>query len=123
MKKREDLNLEHLKEALNKEMAVLKKELTSVGRINPDNPADWETVAPKIDVSLADPNESADRFEEIESNEAILGDLEERFNDVKNALSEIETGEYGFCKVGGEPIEKERLEANPSARTCINHSK
>lgn len=122
MTKREDLNYDELKEALEKELSVLKKELVSVGRINPDNPMDWEATVPKMDVSTADPNESADKIEEFENNSAILNDLEDRFNNVKTALSEIENGTYGFCKEGGEPIEVERLMANPSARTCINHA-
>ena len=119
--KREDLDFKVLREKLEAEMAVLKKELASLGRINPDNPLDWEPTAPKMDVSTADPNESADVIEEFETNSAILNELEERFNAVKEATLEIENKTYGFCKKGGEPIEKKRLLANPSARTCIKH--
>jgi DnaK suppressor protein len=35
------------------------------------------------------------------------------------ALQRIETGEYGYCVVTGEPIGKARLMADPSVPTCI----
>jgi len=38
-------------------------------------------------------------------------------------LKKIEDGTYGICEVGGEEIPEDRLDANPSARTCIEHAK
>jgi RNA polymerase-binding transcription factor DksA len=43
------------------------------------------------------------------------------WSDIKRALENIEQGTYGICEVGGEEIEEDRLEANPSARTCKAH--
>ena len=40
---------------------------------------------------------------------------------VDEALEKIEKGTYGICETGGEKIEEDRLEANPSARTCKAH--
>lgn len=120
--KRQDLDLEHFKKLLQDELILVEKELKTVGRVNPDNPSDWEATAPKADGVDADPNVNADKIEEFESNTAILKELEIRYNDIKAALAEIESGEYGFCEVGQEEIEVERLEANPSARTCVNHA-
>jgi hypothetical protein len=34
---------------------------------------------------------------------------------IDSALRRIETGEYGFCEVSGEPISLARLEARPIA--------
>lgn len=119
---RKDLDIETIKKALESELTILREELKSVGRINPDNPADWEALPEPMDTSASDKNESADSIEEFEVNTAILKQLEARWNAVKDALSEIESGTYGICKVGGEEIEKERLEANPSARTCLAHA-
>lgn len=122
MTKREDLDYESLKKALEAELEVLREELKGIGRVNPDNPADWEALPEPMDTSASDKNESADSIEEFELNTAILKQLEIKWNAVKEALSEIEEGTYGFCKISGEPIEKERLEANPSARTCLAHA-
>ena len=119
---RTDLDIESIKKSLEEEFATLSDELKSVGRVNPDNPLDWEATPELMDTSTADRNESADSIEEFEANTAILKQLETRWNAVKDALAEIESGTYGICKECNEPIEKERLEANPSARTCLKHS-
>ena len=50
-----------------------------------------------------------------------MKELEIRYNEVKEALKRIEEGTYGICRVSGEQIEPERLEANPAATTCIKH--
>ncbi|MBI2086800.1 MAG: TraR/DksA C4-type zinc finger protein [Candidatus Zambryskibacteria bacterium] len=52
---------------------------------------------------------------------AIVNTLETRYNDIKSGLDKIEHGTYGLCQICGKEIETDRLEANPSARTCIEH--
>ena len=32
-------------------------------------------------------------------------------------LKKIEAGTFGVCEISGEPIEEDRLDANPAART------
>ncbi len=121
MQKRNDLDLEHLRQKLEEEKKILIEELESVGRINPDNKEDWEARPAEIIVSSADANEVGDAYEAYRENAGILNELEIRFNNVKNALKKIEDGSYGFCKISGEPIERDRLEANPAAETCKEH--
>lgn len=116
-----DIDTDHFKEKLEKELAILTKELESVGQKNPSNPADWEAKPSDMDISEADRNETADRIESYEENSAILKELETRYNNVKDALKRIEEGTYGVCKIGNEQIELERLEANPPAKTCMKH--
>lgn len=111
----------HLKEMLESEKALLEKELATVGRINPENPADWQPVATDMNTVNADENDVADTIEEYENNTAILKQLEIRINEVKGALERMEKGTYGICEISGEPIEIERLEANPAARTSMAH--
>lgn len=115
--------IQNFKKKLEAEMTVLVGELKSVGRVNPDNPQDWEPTPVEQDLQQADPNELGDKFEKYEDNTAILKQLEIRYNDVKTALEKINSGNFGICEVGGEPIEIERLEANPAARTCKTHMK
>ena len=116
-----DQDLQYFKGKLEEEFKVLVGELKSVGHVNKNNPKDWEPSAPKPHASRADNNENADLIEEYEENTAILKDLEIRFNNVKDALARIEGGSFGTCNKGEEQIERERLEANPAATTCIAH--
>jgi RNA polymerase-binding transcription factor DksA len=111
------------KDALLEEKNLLENELKSVGRINPENPSDWEPVPPKEDDgSIIDPNELGTKFEEYEENTAILKPLETRYNCVKKALEKIESGKsFGICEVCGKLIEEDRLAVNPAAETCKAH--
>lgn len=114
--------LEELKNKLLDEKKVLTKELSDIGRINPDNPLDWEPVPEKENPEdHADENIVADHKESFEERSALLKELEIRYNNVFLALEKIEKDEYGVCEVGGTPIELARLEANPAARTCKEH--
>jgi RNA polymerase-binding transcription factor DksA len=110
------------KVALEKELAVLEKELSDVGRRNPSNKVDWEATQGNVSAEeRSEPNEVADKIEEYEEHAGVLKELEKRYNDVKLALTKIDGDMYGVCEVGGEMIEPERLEANPAARTCETH--
>lgn len=122
MNKKTSIDTEYFKKRLEKELKTLETELKSVGHVNPDNPKDWEANAAKdADVNASDLADIADNIEGYESNTAILKQLEVQYNDVKAALEKIKKGTYGVCQIGGEQIEKERLEANPAARTCLSH--
>lgn len=113
---------EKYKKLLEEELATVTEELQSVGRINPDNPQDWQPTEGEHAVSHpADLLDQADHIEEYEERTAILKQLEIRWNEIKDALKRIEDGTYGICSVSGEEIETERLEANPAAQTCIAH--
>ncbi|MBI1974540.1 MAG: TraR/DksA C4-type zinc finger protein [Candidatus Zambryskibacteria bacterium] len=112
----------YFKKKLETEKELLEKELEKVGRRNPDNLSDWEPTPPEDrDISQADENTVADSIEGYEDNAAILETLEARYNDILSGLDKIKHGTYGRCQICGEEIEVERLEANPSARTCKQH--
>lgn len=114
---------EHYKQKLEDELGVVESELASVGRKNPDNPADWEATPRDNDNWRPDEQETADKIEGYEENTAVLKQLEIRYNEIKAALGRIAAGTYGICEVGGEAIEENRLEANPAATTCKKHMK
>lgn len=115
-------NIEHYKELLLAEKNRLLEELPSVGRVNPENPDDWQgTPGDAEQVDTEDENSLADKFEEFEERSAVEVELESQLILVKNALEKIEKGTFGVCTVGGEEIEADRLEANPSAETCKKH--
>lgn len=115
------IDYKHFKEKLEKEKELLEKELAEVGRINPDNPSDWEARPTDRDVSQADENTVADSIEEYEGNMALVNTLEKRYQDVKTGLENIENKTFGKCLVCGKEIDTDRLEANPAATTCKEH--
>ncbi len=116
-------DIQYFKDKLEKERRILEDELETVGHKNSGKTAAWEATSGTMEVDTADDNEVADKLEELEENELILGQLEKQLTEVKAAIERIEKNTYGICEVSGEQIEKERLEANPSARTCIAHMK
>jgi RNA polymerase-binding transcription factor DksA len=104
------MNTEHFKQKLEEELKLVDKELA-------------ENARPDIDQSATEKDEVADRFEaQEESGEESMG-LKVRRDDIEAALEKIKNGTYGKCEVSGEPIEEERLDANPAARTCEKHLK
>lgn len=113
--------LSYFKLKLEGEKASLERELGTVGRVNPSNPADWEAKPQALDTDKAERTEVADRVEGFETNLAILGDLEIKYNQIKDALMRIDDGSYGICKECGKEIEEDRIEANVSAATCKSH--
>ncbi|MEY4440547.1 MAG: hypothetical protein RLY49_173 [Candidatus Parcubacteria bacterium] len=115
------MDTQFFKQKLLEEKARLEKELSSVGRVNPDNPSDWEAVPVDPGTRESDPNNKADMIEDYETNTAILKQLEIQLEDVSDALEKIENGTYGMCEVSGHSIEEGRLNANPAARTCMEH--
>lgn len=118
------MNIGYFKKKLEEEAQKVEDQLNGLSKKNPANKDDWEAIPPRdFDERESDLNEAADNIEDYESSYSLNDVLENRLNEIKKALSSIEEGRYGICKVGGQehPIESERLEANPAATTCIKH--
>ncbi len=116
------IDYKHFEAKLEEEKKLLEKEMRKIGHVNPDNPSEWEALpADDRDTSQADENTVADAIEGYNTNTAIISTLEERYKDVKSGLDKIKHGAYGKCQVCQKEIETDRLEANPSARTCKEH--
>lgn len=111
----------HFKAVLQKDLETLIPQLEELGIHNPQVTEDWIPLPQDSEISESDENVAADRAEDLEERTATLGALEARYNNIVRALSKIEDGTYGICEVLGEEIESDRLEANPSARTCKAH--
>lgn len=107
-------------EMLQAERKRLENELADVGVKNPQKRDDWSPIVDEgRDVSTADKNELADKFEDLEENSAIVSTLESQLQEVDDALARIDAGTYGHDTETGEPIPVDRLEANPAARRNI----
>jgi RNA polymerase-binding transcription factor DksA len=111
------INIEEQKKTLLQEESVLLEELKNLG-VRDSITGDWDaTPIPARAEDTTDENDAADAAEEFETRSATLNVLEIRLRDVQDALKKIDLGTYGICEKTGEPIEEDRLIANPSART------
>ena len=113
---------EFFKKKLLAEKATLEEELGGISQPSTNTPGVWDANTGGMEVDAADENEVAGKIEEYEENANIASHLENQLNETKGALERIEKGTYGLCEKCGKPIEKERLEANPSARISIKHA-
>lgn len=117
--------LAYFKTKLEAEASEIEAELDKIAKKDPAQKGNWDPTAGDIDVMspLADPNEAADKIEELESNKMVTDALEVRYTQVMKALAKMDEGTYGTCEISGEQIEEDRLQANPAARTCKEHMK
>jgi RNA polymerase-binding transcription factor DksA len=53
---------------------------------------------------------------------ALIDQAEQHLSEIDAAEARLAEGTYGRCVVCGRPIPDERLEARPTARTCIDHA-
>lgn len=93
-----------LRAALEQEKASLVAQLEELGSLNYDsNFADSSQV-------------TAERGEA----EALGAALREALEEVDHALEKHDQGSFGLCESCGKPIAAPRLEAMPTARSCID---
>ncbi len=109
------------KKKLEEEKVALIKQLQEIGRINPDDTSDWEPVAVAHDNNQPEIEERATEITSFEDRSAVEYELEAQLKGVDIALEAIANNSYGQCVVCNAPIEDARLEANPSAVTCVAH--
>ena len=118
MKQLDKKTLEELKILLETEKTSLFEELSNIGIQNPIT-GDWQAVPMKTDGDAeSDYTDQADYVEDFESRSARLSEIEIRYNQVISALERMDDKTYGICTKSGQPIEIDRLMANPAATTC-----
>jgi RNA polymerase-binding transcription factor DksA len=114
------LSLNEYKNRLEGDLNRIITELSNIGVHNPETD-DWTEILGEHTPNEADINVEADIAEEWEERRATLSDLEIEYRNIKRALAKIEAGTFGTCEISGEPIEIERLNFKPTARTCKAH--
>ena len=90
----------------------LRSELGRSAADDSEESADYDQLAPGA---------TNDTFER-EKDLSILEQLEAELAELQAALQRVESGTYGIDEVTGEPIDPERLDALPAARTNIDHT-
>jgi len=61
------------------------------------------------------------RLESVIAGSQEHAQLSQLLNEVDSALERITDGTYGICEVCHDPVEKERLIADPLVRYCLDH--
>lgn len=111
------MNTDTNKKKLEEEKKLIEEELSSLGQVNKTT-GEWEATPEAQSAPEADENDLADRAEDYEERSSTMSVLDARLDDINLALSKIGGDTYGICEHCGKHIEEDRLEANPSARTC-----
>jgi RNA polymerase-binding protein DksA len=115
----EQLNI--FKKQLEDEKITLENELKSLS--NPQEHGLLTTSFPSQPQEAGSPDEGMDEVEEFEANLNVHQHLVHRLGEIKAALARMQKGNFGLCEKCGQEIPLERLEANPSAATCVKCGK
>ncbi|CAB4693700.1 MAG: TraR/DksA family transcriptional regulator [Actinobacteria bacterium] len=67
-----------------------------------------------------DPEGHTIAFERSQTS-TLIRQAEQRLAEVEAARRRLADGTYGVCEVCSEPIAADRLDARPTARTCVAH--
>ena len=114
------INPNVIREKLEGLKSALFEELSTMATYNAQND-DWEIRFDNDPHNEADEDIISDNAEAAEEAIATLALLETRYRNINRALTRVADGTYGNCELCGQPIEADRLEANPAARTCKEH--
>lgn len=106
--------LDELRALLGAEKDSLEEELAEHGRKVGD---DWQGAA--AGENEPDQVDTADALEELATNIPLVEELEKRYKEILAAMKRIREGTYGLDANTGEPIDIDRLRANPAATTNI----
>lgn len=87
-----------------------------------DSAAEGPEAATLAELSSADqhPADVGSELFERTKDRSIIAGLDAQLEDVERALGKMDQGTYGRCEACGRPIPKERLEAMPTARFCVD---
>lgn len=115
------INLGYFKKILEKEKESLLNQLRKLARKSSKS-NDWQPRPPETsNIQAAEDSERAAVITKMEADLEIEKTLEGSLDEVNTALLKIEDGTYGLCEKTGDVISEERLKANPTAKTCMNH--
>ena len=109
------LDIEKYRKRLIEERDRLSKEIMTVDRAKIAEP-----ISDEIDITSSD----APVIDEVTDIQAAFLDMKsDRLEKINAALQSIDEGTYGKCIVCGKEIEPQRLDAEPTATTCMEHAR
>jgi DnaK suppressor protein len=112
------MDLSAASERLQKERARLQNLRSQAEVAGSEDTSQQDSLSELSSVDQHPADQATETFEREESL-SLLEQLDAQIVDVDRALERIEAGEYGICEACGKAIGKERLEARPAARYCV----
>lgn len=111
------MDLEHARERIREEQARVTGLVREVrGDLGP---TDGDESSELSDYDQHPADSASDTFER-EKDFSILEELEAELAELEAALARIDAGTYGIDEVTGDPIDPERLDVMPAARTNVD---
>ena len=109
------LDIEKYRKKLTEDRDRLSRELMTVDRAELAEP-----ISDELDITSSDAP-VVDEGTDIQA--ALVNMKSDGLERINAALQSIDDGTYGKCDVCGKEIEPQRLDAEPTATTCIEHSR
>ncbi len=112
----DEVFLSEIREQLNAAKTRLEQELAKLGKRSVQDGADfkttWEDYGEKEEENAAEVAAYSDSL-------GLEATFEPELREVIEALTRLDEGTYGLCKMCGTEINKPRLQARPMATLCI----
>ena len=109
--------LNEIKENLLKTKKQIQKDLEDISQCDPH---EVDECAVKFPEYGDKPDENAQEISEYTANVVTEKVLEDTLADIEKALDRINGGKYGVCKYCGNSINIKRLQARPTASSCVD---
>lgn len=108
--------VDELRALLDAEKTSLEEELAEHGKkVN----GDWQGTSVGFGADEPDQVDTADALEELSVNIPLVEELEKRYKEILAAQKRMDNGTYGLSENDAQPIDIDRLRANPAARANI----
>ena len=108
--------LAEIREQLESTKARLEEELAKLGKRSGQDAADFKTSWEEYGNSE---EENAAEVAAYSDSLGLEATFESELRGAMEALTRLDEGEYGLCKMCGKEIGKQRLQARPMATLCI----
>ncbi|NQU99555.1 MAG: TraR/DksA C4-type zinc finger protein [Parcubacteria group bacterium] len=108
-----------LKDLLIKEKGDLEENLKKIANKDKNLKGDYDAKFENMDSGVFDQSAEASEVTEYDKRLSLEANFEVKLKEVNEALTRIESGDYGKCSKCGMEISDERLKADPAASTCI----
>lgn len=113
------MDMQKQREILEEKLNNVLEQIKTVGVSADQNPGGFVATEGEQNTVTGDDEDTANEMTDFGTNNAILKQLEDRAVNIKKALENVENGTYGKCLECEADIEQERLDALPSAATCM----
>lgn len=109
-----------LEKLLIDEKEKIEKELHGFTVDSPESPGGHEVITARLNEKEVNPEDQASQEEEFFRLKSLENILEQRLEEIIQALEKIQKDDFGICEKCQQEISWARLKVNPAAKTCVN---